>query len=260
DTLAPWRVLLALAAAVAAVLLAPGELRHTVHLLLQGVCAQRPSHSLWLAGQPLPVDARMTGTYLGAASALLWYLLLGRGQHAGRFTRGMWALLGIMVSIMALDGLNSLASDLDLPLAYTPSNGLRLVTGLLAGVAIGALLSHLAVLTMARRPRGGWSASSSAMLLPPLLTGAAWCGVATSGLPTLALPVTWLTLGASVAVLWAMISVLTAIGLGRCWGFSTARQRDETLALAFVVACLVLAALAGGRALLEQVTGPVVLS
>ncbi|MCA9879897.1 MAG: hypothetical protein KC442_19015, partial [Thermomicrobiales bacterium] len=50
DTLAPWRVLLALAAAVAAVLLAPGELRHTVHLLLQGVCAQRPSHSLWLAG------------------------------------------------------------------------------------------------------------------------------------------------------------------------------------------------------------------
>lgn len=256
----PWRVLLTLTAAAAAVLLVPGDLRHNAHLLLQGVCAQRPSHSLWLAGQPLPVDARMTGIYLGAASALLWYLLLGRARHAGRFTRSTWALLGVMAGVMVLDGLNSLASDLGWPVAYAPGNALRLVSGLLAGVAIGAVLSHLAALTLTHRPRGGWPASPASTLLPPLLTGAAWCGLAASGLPTLALPVTWFMLGASVAVLWAMTSVLMAIALGRSWGFTSARQRDETLALALAAACLTLMALAAGRALLEQVVGPIMLS
>ena len=64
--------MLAVTVAAAGFLLLPGDMAHKAHLVLQGVCAQRPSHSFLLSGHPLPVDARMTGIYLGAAASLLW--------------------------------------------------------------------------------------------------------------------------------------------------------------------------------------------
>ena len=208
----------------------------------------------------MPVDARMTGIYLGAGSSLLWYLLLLRAQESGRFTRGVWTLLAVGIGVMALDGLNSLAVDLRLPAPYTTTNLLRLVTGLLAGVAIGTLLSHLATISLVHRPPGGWRPASATTLAPPLAAGAFICAVTMSALPTLALPLTCLIVASVVAVLWAMTSVLVALALGRSWGFASSQQRDETLAISLVLACVVLAGLAVWRAFLERLTGPIGLS
>jgi len=202
----------------------------------------------------------MTGIYLGAGSSLLWYLLVLRAKCSGRLTRGTWALLAFGIGVMALDGLISLAADLRLPAPYATTNLQRLATGLLAGVAIGTLLSHLTTITLAHRPQGGWRPAAATSLAPPLAAGAIICTVALSGLPTLALPFTCLIVASVVAVLWAMTSVLVALALGRSWGFASSQQRDETLAIALVVACVVLAGLAVWRMWLERLMGPLGLS
>jgi len=156
---------------------------------------------------------------------------------------------------MALDGLNSLARDLAIATPYPSTNLTRVATGLLSGVAIGALLSHLVTISLAHRPRGGWRPASAHTLVPPLAFGAFVCALAASGLPTLTLPYTFLIVASVIAILWAMTSVLVALALRRGWGFASARQRDETLAAAFVGACLLLLGLAAWRALLEQSLG-----
>lgn len=253
-------MLLAVTVATVTLLLLPGDVRHKAHLVLQGVCAQRPSHSFQFAGQPLPVDARMTGIYLGAAASLLWYLLICGTRQSGRFTRAAWVVVGLCIGVMAIDGLNSLAAELAIPTPYASTNLTRVVTGLLSGVAIGALLSHLATISLARRPRGGWPPVSAVTLAPPLVLGAVLCALAASGLPSLVLPYTFLLVASALVVLWAMTSVLVALVLRRGWGFTSTRQRDETLALAFVGACVVLAGLAAWRTLLEHLMGPIRLS
>lgn len=258
--LVPWRVLLTVTLAAGVFLLLPGDMRHRAHVVLQGVCAQRPSHSFQFSGQPLPVDARMTGIYLGAASSLFWFLPVCRARHSGRFTRGVWLLLGLCIGIMALDGLNSLAADLAVPTPYQTTNLIRLVTGLLAGVAIGALLSHLATISLTHRPRGGWPAASATSLVTPLVAGGFVGALAASGLPPLALPYTCLIVASALAAMWAMTSVVVALLLRRGLGFSSARQRDETLAIAFVCACVLLVGLAGWRGLFEAMVGPLNLS
>lgn len=256
----PWRVLSVVTIAAALFSLLPGDLRHKALLVLQGVCAQRPSHSFQFSGQPLPVDARMTGMYLAAASTLLWYLLICQARVSGRFTRPAWVILALFIGVMALDGLNSLATDVGVATFYVSTNLTRLVTGSLSGIAIGALLSHLATISLTRRPRGGWAPVGLRTLTPPAILAALMCGLAASGLPTLALPYTWLILASALVVLWAIASVLVALSLQRAWGFASARQKDETLAMAFVVACALLAVFASARTVLEQLVGPLNLS
>jgi uncharacterized membrane protein len=256
----PWRVLLVASVAAAAFLFLPGDLSHKAHLVLQGVCAQRPSHSFQFSGQPLPVDARMTGIYLGAASSLVWYLVLCRARHSGRFTRAAWIVLALCIGAMALDGLNALGMDLSLSTPYASTNLTRVTTGLLSGVAIGALLSHLATISLTHRPRGGWPVASVSTLAPPLAVGTFLCATAATGLPTLALPTTCLIAASTIVVLWAMTSVLVALVLRRGWGFESARQRDETLAMALGAACILLVGLAAWRSVLEHLMGPIRLS
>lgn len=256
----PWRVMLAVTVAAAGFLLFPGDMAHKAHLVLQGLCAQRPSHSFLFSGHPLPVDARMTGIYLGAAASLLWYLVVCRARHSGRFLPTAWVFLALGIGVMAIDGLNSLATDLAFPTPYASTNLTRVATGLLSGVAIGALLSHLATISLAHRPNGGWRPAAARTLAPPLIVGAFLCALAASGLPTLALPYTFLIVASAIAVLWAMASVLIAFMLRRGWGFASARERDETLAAALVGACVLLLGLAAWRALLEHYMGSIELS
>jgi uncharacterized membrane protein len=256
----PWRMILVVTLMAGAFLLAPGDLRHKAHLILGGMCAQRPSHSFLFSGQPLPVDARMTGIYFGTASSLVWFILAHRARISGRFSRTSWTLMGLGIVLMAVDGLNSLTADLALPAPYVTTNLLRVTTGLLAGVAIGALLSHLVTISLTHRPRGGWAAAPAQALLAPLVLGAAVCLLAMSGLPTLAVPLTMLIMAAAITTLWAMTSVVLALALRRAWGFASSRQGDVTLALALIAACVVLVALAGWRVWLEQIIGPKMLS
>lgn len=113
----------------------------TLRFLDSGICAQLPTHMLAPGGVTLPLCARNTGIYTGAA--LTFGILRAQGrQRSMRPPRPLLiALLLTLIAVMGIDGLNSVATDLALPRLYPPANALRLGTGLGAGAALALLLS-----------------------------------------------------------------------------------------------------------------------
>jgi uncharacterized membrane protein len=116
-------------------------LLNALRLLDSGICAQLPTHMLAPGGITLPLCARNTGIYSGVA--LAFGLLRARGRQRAMLppTPPVIAVLLTLIGIMALDGFNSVATDLALPHLYAPSNALRLATGLGAGIALALLLA-----------------------------------------------------------------------------------------------------------------------
>jgi uncharacterized membrane protein len=107
--------------------------------LLYGVSAQRPSHSVFVGGEQLPLEARMGGIFLGFLCALLLLWVLGRLRASqppsGALGLACWAL----VALTGLDGLNAFLFDGHLPHLYAPTTALRLLTGLGAGLGLGLM-------------------------------------------------------------------------------------------------------------------------
>jgi len=92
----------------------------------------------------MPFCARCTGTYLGAAWALAMFWLRGRSRASRLPPRRVLAVLGLFFAFWAVDGLNSYWNFLSgRVLLYTPSNVLRLATGLGNGLALTALIFPL---------------------------------------------------------------------------------------------------------------------
>ena len=105
------------------------------------ICAQLPTHTLSLGGVPLPLCARNTGIYTGAAAAVALLWRSGRGRAMLPPPRHIVGILLAAIGAMAFDGFNSVAFDLGLPHLYTPQNALRLATGLVAGTALALLVA-----------------------------------------------------------------------------------------------------------------------
>lgn len=112
-----------------------------LRLLDSGICAQLPGHMLMPGGVTLPLCARNTGIYTGAALAFGILRAEGRQRAMLPPTPRLIALLLTLIAMMGLDGLNSVATDLALPHLYAPSNAARLATGLGAGMALALLLA-----------------------------------------------------------------------------------------------------------------------
>ena len=107
--------------------------------MLNGVSAQRPSHSVFIGGEQLPLEARMGGIFLGFLCAVALVLVFGRLRASqpphGALGLACWAL----VALTGLDGLNAFLFDGNLPHLYTPNTALRLLTGLAAGLGVGLM-------------------------------------------------------------------------------------------------------------------------
>ena len=107
--------------------------------MLNGVSAQRPSHSVFIGGEQLPLEARMGGIFLGFLCAVALVLVFGRLRASqpphGALGLACWAL----VALTGLDGLNAFLFDGNLPHLYTPNTALRLLTGLGAGLGLGLM-------------------------------------------------------------------------------------------------------------------------
>ena len=87
--------------------LAPGPLMDKLWAVGYGICPQRVSHSYFLAGWQLPVEARMMGMFAGFLLSVLVFAALGRFR-ASRFpTWPIVLVLGIGAAGMALDGINN---------------------------------------------------------------------------------------------------------------------------------------------------------
>ena len=106
------------------------------------VCHQDPAHSFLVYGRQMPLCARCTGMYLGALLSLAFHFW--QGKRGGFPPRWILIILGLLFLAFAVDGLNSLAASLGLGWdLYETTNLSRLITGLGAGLVIGAVLTPI---------------------------------------------------------------------------------------------------------------------
>jgi uncharacterized membrane protein len=147
-------VALSVSALVAWLILTPGGLLTKADLVGYAVCHRIPSHSFTLAGRPLPLCARCSGTFLGALVGFFGQAVVLRRRRAAEFPPPL--IIGLLVGFilsMAVDGLNSYVSLFPHgAYLYEPRNWLRLSTGALNGLAMSALVYPVFNFTFWRRP------------------------------------------------------------------------------------------------------------
>ena len=152
---------LVLGLALLAFLVAPWPLWEKAWAIGYGICAQRPSHTYFAAGVPLPVEARMVGIFLGWLTTTAYFVLRGRGK-SGQMASTPFMLVALaLIGVMGIDGVNATLTDLRLPHLYEPQNPLRLFTGFGAGIAAGIVLLPAFNMTVWRsyrscQPLSGW--------------------------------------------------------------------------------------------------------
>lgn len=251
----PWGTV-ALGGLLLGFLLLPGEIEQKAYLALHGVCAQRPSHSLQLGDATLPIDARMTGIYLGVAATALWLVCARRLRSRARPPLSVCLTLAIFVLLMAADGFNALLFDLGWPVLYLPSNMVRLITGLLAGVALGAGLGYLFAITIWRVvPSGVAIVTRPIELAAPVSLATLLGAVALSGSAVPFAPLAMGLLTIVISVFAALILILLALGSGRAWRFASFAELRGLAVMAYLLAILTVGVLSGLRFIAEQAFG-----
>ena len=188
---------------LAAFFLIPWPFSDRVWVAVHGLCAQRAGHMLLFGGQVLPLCARDSGIYLGVLLGAVYLLARGRWRAAGRPVRAFWWVLAAALVIFGADVLNSIAADWFGWQVYTPQNWLRLVSGLLLGLVTAVLLLWVIHLAMAGRQVERRILPHWADLLGLLATAGLGGAALWSGWPALFLPLTVLSVGGMVLLLWA---------------------------------------------------------
>ena len=105
------------------------------------ICHRIDSHSLHIGNVQFPLCARCTGIYLGVLLGMVTMLALGRRRAGGMPRAPIFAALLGFIGIMGVDGVNSYLTFFPgLPHLYEPNNTLRVITGLLNGLALAGLM------------------------------------------------------------------------------------------------------------------------
>ena len=237
-------------------MIAPGNISSKTHMALHGLCAQRPSHSLQIGGSTLPMDARMTGIYLGAAATLTWLIATRRLRSSQIPSVSVFAILGLFVLALAVDGFNALLVDLRFPTLYEPSNILRLATGVLAGTSLGVALGHLFASSMwARGDRGRAVVEGPGELLAPVGLSAVIGALALWDLPLLYAPFAISLLLAAIGVFWVLWMIVLTLFSVRAWSCRTWGDLGPVALSSFCGAVATVSALALIRFVAEQLFG-----
>ncbi|MCX6032413.1 MAG: DUF2085 domain-containing protein [Chloroflexi bacterium] len=247
---------LALIGAMALLLAPPAGLLDKADHAAYAVCARLPGHVFVVAGRPLPLCARCSGTYLAALAGLAALTLAGRTRAGGLPGRRYIALFALFVLAWAVDGLNSYVSFFtDLPHLYEPANLLRLATGALEGLALAAFLLPILNLSLWAAPSPAASVGSWRDLVALLAGGAVVVGLVGSEWPPLLYPLALFS-GAAVIALIAAVNLMIVLILLRREGQATRwRELLAPLAVALVLALVELWAIAAARAFLTARLG-----
>jgi len=138
-----WALTLGVFALVAGAWLAltPPGLLGKADAVGYAICHRIDLRSFHIGDRPLPLCARCTGIYLGALFGMATLALLGRRFYGGLPPMRLLVILIGFIGLMGIDGLNSYAKLFPgLPNLYEPNNTLRMITGTLNGLAVGALI------------------------------------------------------------------------------------------------------------------------
>jgi uncharacterized membrane protein len=172
-----------------------------LHWMGYGLCHQLPERSFSAGGIQVPVCARDTGIYIGVVVSLALISVLHGGRRPMKFPRWSgWTAIALMIGAMGLDGTTEYAG------LRTTTNELRLITGLLAGFAIGAIIVPMLNDEM-------WRVSSPERVLDTPLRLAVWL----AAVPAAYAVVWWLLplLGVvyPILVAVAIVATLAAVNL-----------------------------------------------
>lgn len=217
-------------------------------LIASAFCPQRPTHSILIGGQQMPIEARMFGMFGGALLALVYFAV--RGQlGAAAMPRG-WrlGLCAALFGVMVLDGTQALLYDMGLLRLYTPNLHLRLGTGLASGVGIAMVLVPLTNQALWQHPRAdqelfsGWKDVGGM-----ILAQAALFVVTFSNWSPLLLPLSILN-SAGILMITSMLTTLILVLLMRRMArFTTWRSTVGYFSSGFVLAALLIITLALAR-------------
>jgi uncharacterized membrane protein len=105
------------------------------------VCHRITERSFTVAGRQFPLCARCTGMFLGVALTFVVLLLARRGRWSDLPPFPVMAVLIGFIGLMGIDGVNSYSHFFpNLPHLYEPRHGLRLLTGMGTGLAMGSII------------------------------------------------------------------------------------------------------------------------
>ena len=246
-----WRWLLP--ALVLAVLIAfiatPAPLPRKLLLAMGGVCALRPAHSFFAGGVQLPLESRMTGIYGGFTLTLIVLLAFRRLGARRPSSKLVIGILVLFFTSMAFDGINSTLAELGLPHLYRPTNMLRLLTGLLSGIAIAPVLVWLlGIVAVPRTDAPPRAVVRSFWELAALLAlNAGFAALVVDGRAAFYYPTALISVLGVVGVL-AIVALLVILAISGLAGRVThLRQVMAPGALALLVAFAVLASTAAAR-------------
>lgn len=250
----PWLLPLLALAVIVGFALAPGTLPEKLLWLMGGICGLRPAHSYFAGDLQLPIEARMVGIYGGAMLTLLLACAARRADAQRLGSPLVLALLALFFGSMVFDGVNSTLITLGLPHLYETTNLHRISTGLLSGIAIGAVLAWLigttALPPKARAPsrviRSPWE------LLAPLALCTLFAALVISEAAWVYYPVALLSVGGVIAVLTLAALVALLQITGQSGRITRLRQVLIPGSLAFLLA---MAFLVGSALVRWSVTG-----
>ncbi len=115
---------------------APWDVDSKLRLALSGLCAQRPGHSFFVDGAPLPLEARMLGIFVGFAASVLACWLAGGLRRTG-LPRGLWAAAVLfMIAALVVDGLNALFYDQETTPLFASAGDVARTALVLGGFAL----------------------------------------------------------------------------------------------------------------------------
>ena len=172
-----------------------------LHWIGYGLCHQLPQRSFFGGGVQVPVCARDTGIYFGVLVSLAVISALHRGSRPREMpSRAGWIAIALMIGAMALDGGTEYAG------LRTTTNELRLITGLLAGFAIGALLTPMINDEL-------WKTGSRERVLNTPWRLAIWLAAVPVSYAVVYWGLPFLGIGYPILVAVAIVATLTAVNL-----------------------------------------------
>jgi uncharacterized membrane protein len=140
-----WSTALALAALAlifsAWFLNAPSGLLGKADAIGYAICHRIDSRSFHIGDIQFPLCARCTGIYLGVLLGIVVLAAMGRWRDGALPPRRAILAMVLFITFMGIDGVNSYTKLIPgVPHAYEPQNWLRLLTGILTGVAVSGLI------------------------------------------------------------------------------------------------------------------------
>jgi len=198
-----------LSAIAAFLILPPHDFLGKSYFVASGVCHRLPQHSLFFGEEQSPLCARCTGNYLGLLAAFL-FLALRRRLGSSLFPPpGLLAILAAFIVMWGIDGLNSFVDFWrGEPLLYRPSQELRLITGVLNGLAWGFLFVPFFNLVVLKSPAPRRSLENFAELVLTLLVGIVFAAFARTQWPFLLYPLALLSILGPLILLGAINTLL----------------------------------------------------